>query len=88
MKRKYAVPRCFSDKCFETTALSCGLTSDSPPGSWHFGSAYDTFTGHLGSGFGASESASGAAGVGFGPGGTTASYYMSGLCNNWVLYSS
>jgi hypothetical protein len=52
-------------------------------------SAYDTFTGHLGSGFGTSSSVSpGQAGVGFGPGGTSASYWYGGLCGNWVTLAS
>lgn len=88
MSRTYAKPSIQSDKCLETTALACGLTTDAPPGSWHMSSAYDTFTGHLGSGFGGSESISGSAGIGFGPGGTSQSYGMSGLCGNWVTYSS
>jgi len=36
---------------------------------------------------GTSESVSGSAGVGFGPGGTSQSYGYSGLCN-WVGYGT
>jgi hypothetical protein len=88
MKREYGTPHCITDKCFETSALMCGYTADPPPGSFHFAHAYDTFTGHFGPGFGASESFSGQAGVGFGPGGTTMSYGMTGLCGNWVMFAS
>jgi len=61
MKRTYQKPDIQSEKTFETEALACGKNSSPPPGTWHFGSAYDTFTGHLGSGFGGSESVSGSA---------------------------
>ncbi len=86
-KAIYSKPRIATEKTFETSALACGKTTDPPPGSWHTGSAYDTFTGHLGPGM-ASESASGSAGIGFGPGGTSGSYVYSGMCGNWVTYSS
>jgi hypothetical protein len=83
--KRYAKPAVTSEKSFETSALACGKTAAPPAGSHHMASAYDTFTGHLGSGFGASESASpGIAGVGFGPGGTSSSYAFAGLCGNWV----
>jgi hypothetical protein len=88
MKRNYLAPHIETEKCFETSALACGKQTSMPPGSWHFASPYDTFTGHLGGGFGGSESASGSAGVGFGPGGTSASYTINGLCANWVTYVS
>jgi hypothetical protein len=88
MKQDYRKPVICTEKSFETTALSCGKTTSSDPGSWHFGSAYDTFTGHLGPGLGASESDSGSAGVGFGPGGTSQSYAYAGLCGNWVQFMS
>ncbi len=52
------------------------------------GSAYDTFSGHFGPGFGGSESISGSAGIGFGPGGTSSSYYYDGLCGNWITFTS
>ena len=87
MKLRYASPRIFSEKSFETNALACGKYSVPQPGSWHTGSAYDTFTGHFGPGFGASESASGSAGIGFGPGGTSGSYVYNGLCGNWITYA-
>lgn len=86
MKREYVKPEILSEKSFETSALSCGKLPDPPPGSWHFASAYDTFTGHFGPG--RTESASGSAGVGFGPGGTSQSYGYSGLCTNWITYNS
>jgi len=88
MKRSYTPPVILTERCFETSALGCAKQLGMPPGSWHFGSPYDTFTGHLGSGFGASESVSGSAGVGFGPGGTSGSYNYSGMCENWISYSS
>jgi len=88
MRKTYVSPRIVTQKSFETSALSCAKTPDHPPGSWHFSSAYDTFTGHLGGGFGGSESISGSAGIGFGPGGTSASYLISGQCTNWITYSS
>lgn len=88
MKAAYSKPEIQSQKSFETSALACGKQTGMPPGSWHFSSAYDTFTGHLGAGFGGSESVSGSAGIGFGPGGTSSSYAYSGLCANWVTYVS
>ena len=86
-KRDYRRPRITSEKTFETTALACAKTSSPPPGSWHFGSAYDTFSGHFGENMGGSESVSGSVGVGFGPGGTSGSYHYTGLCN-WVGYGT
>lgn len=87
--KKYSKPTIFTEKSFETSALACGKTATPPAGSHHFSSAYDTFTGHLGPGFGASESVSpGQAGVGMGPGGTTASYGYAGACGNWVTLTS
>lgn len=90
MKLKYESPRICSVNSFETSALSCAKTTDPPPGSWHFSAPYDTFTGHLGGGLGGSESLSGSAGIGWGPGGTSMSghYEAYGLCSNWVTYSS
>jgi hypothetical protein len=91
MTKDYRKPTVFTEKSFETSALSCAKTTDPPPGSWHFSSAYDTFTGHLGGGFGASASVSGSAGIGFGTGGTTMSYRFGaagGLCLTWITYSS
>jgi hypothetical protein len=87
-KAIYSKPRIATEKTFETSALACGKTTDPPPGSWHTGSAYDTFTGHMGGGFAGSESVSGSGGIGFGPGGTSGSYVYSGMCGNWVTYSS
>ena len=87
--KKYSKPTIFTEKSFETSALACGKTATPPAGSWHTGAAYDTFTGHLGPGMGANSSVSpGQAGVGFGPGGTSASYVYSGLCGNWVTLAS
>ena len=86
--KKYSKPVIVTEKSFETSALACAKTPCPPPGSWHMGSAYDTFTGHFGGGFGGSESVSGSAGIGFGPGGTSQSYVYSGMCGNWVTYSS
>lgn len=92
MKKKYGSPRIISEKSFETNALACGKTTDPPPGSWHFSSAYDTFTGHLAEAFSASASQSGSVGVGFGTGGTSQSYPYSyglgGLCQIWITFSS
>lgn len=86
-KRPYKMPSMISETCFETTALACAKVSNAPPGSWHFSSAYDTFSGHFGGAMGTQESMSGSTGVGFGPGGTTQSYVYSGLCN-WVGYGT
>ena len=87
--KKYSKPTIFTEKSFETSALACGKTASPPAGSHHMASAYDTFTGHLGAGFGASSSVSpGQAGVGFGPGGTSQSYWYAGLCGNWVTLAS
>jgi len=88
MRMPYRKPGIVTEKSFETTALACGKTSSGDTGSRHFASAYDTFTGHFGGGFGGSESVSGSAGVGFGPGGTSQSYGYSGLCGTWVQMSS
>ena len=88
MRRQYAKPIVTTEKCFETSALSCAKTSVPPYGSWHFGSAYDTFTGHFGPGVGANASMTGSTGIGYGPGGTTLSYYYDGMCSNWVMFNS
>ena len=88
MKKRYLRPGILSEKSFETGALSCGKYTDPPSGLWHFGAPYDTFTGHFGPGFGASESISGSGGIGFGPGGTSSSYVYSGMCGNWITFSS
>ena len=88
MKRRYRMPQMESQQSFDTSALGCGKTTDPPPGSFHWGSAYDTFSGHFGPGFGGSESVSGSAGVGFGPGATSQSYNYYGMCMNFILYSS
>ena len=88
MRRDYDTPCIITEKCFETSALACAKTTDPPPGSWHFGHPYDTFTGHFGGGFGGDESLTGSAGIGFGPGGTSGSYVASGQCTNWITYSS
>ncbi len=87
-KIPYGRPIITSRVSFESSALACAKTTDPPPGSWHTSSAYDTFTGHFGGGFGGSESLSGAAGIGFGPGGTSGSGHYSGMCGNWILYAS
>ncbi len=93
MRDKYRTPRIDSQKVFETSALACAKNPDDPPpGSWHFGSAYDTFTGHFGPGWNdvtwGTESQSQATGIGFGPGGSTVSYEISGLCANWITFVS
>jgi hypothetical protein len=93
MKRKYGAPWIVSQKSFETNALDCAKGPQPPPGSHHFYSAYDTFTGHFGAGIteelhGVSASATGSAGIGFGPGGTSQVYQYSGMCLNWVTLSS
>jgi hypothetical protein len=84
----YSKPRICTQICFETSALACAKTTDPPPGSWHTGAAYDTFTGHFGGGFGGDESLTGSAGIGFGPGGTSNSGVIAGMCGNWITYSS
>jgi hypothetical protein len=87
--KRYTTPTVCTQKCFESSALSCGKSYTPPSGSHHFSSAYDTFTGHLGPGMGASSSVSpGQVGVGFGPGGTSFSYVASGICANWCTLSS
>lgn len=86
-KSVYEKPTVLSEKCFETSALGCGKTAVPPAGSHHFTSAYDTFTGHFGSGLGTEASQTGAAGVGFGPGGTSSNFSYAGLCATWVLLS-
>jgi hypothetical protein len=86
MRLPYDKPVIQTEQTFETSALACGKTDAGDPGSRHFASAYDTFTGHFGPG--RTESVSGSAGVGFGPGGTSQSYNYSGLCGNWVQMSS
>ena len=86
--KRYLKPLVVSEKVMESSALACAKTTDPPPGSWHFGSAYDTFTGHFGWEMGTRESKSGSTGIGFGPGGTSGSHNYSGMCGTWVLYSS
>lgn len=87
-RKPYQEPHLTSEKCFETTALTCAKTQDPPPGSWHMTSPYDTWTGHFGSGFHNDESLSGTRGVGIGPGVASSSYHYSGLCLRWITYSS
>lgn len=87
--KRYTKPFIQSQKSFETSALLCGKTYTPPIGSHHFSSAYDTFTGHLGPGMGASSSMDPAqAGIGHGEGGTSLSYHYNGLCSNWCVLSS
>lgn len=88
MRLKYAAPHICSEKCFETSALGCGKTTNPPPGSWHFSNAFDTFTGHFHGFTGYPASDSGSVSLGYGFGGTSRSYPYAGLCTNWVLYSS
>lgn len=87
-KANYMKPGIQSQKTLETSALACAKTTDPPPGSWHTGGAYDTFTGHFGGGFGGDESLTGSAGIGFGPGGTSNSTAYAGMCGTWITYSS
>ncbi len=84
--KKYRKPAVASDKSFETNALACGKTTDPPPGSFHIPGGGAALTGHFGPGFGGSESVSGSAGTGWPPGST--SYAYSGMCTNWVTFSS
>jgi hypothetical protein len=77
MKKLYVSPAVVSEGSFETSALACAKTADPPPGSCHFGP-----------GFGAHQSATGSVGIGFGPGGTSLSYFYSGLCINWVTLAT
>ncbi len=88
LKRGYKTPSVVSERSFETNVLACAKGASPSPGSHHFYSAYDTFTGHLGPGFGVHSSQSGAAGIGFGPGGTSNTYAYSGMCLNWVTLTS
>lgn len=88
MKKRYRHPQVSSEASFDTTALACGKTPVPPPGSHHFISAYDTFTGHLGPALGTESSVNpGQAGVGVGLN-TSQSYGYNGLCLNWVTLSS
>jgi hypothetical protein len=86
MKRSYGSPSITSEDGFETSALACAKTAHPPPGSHHFYSAYDTFTGHLGPGFWPNESLTGSGGVGFG--GTSNSYAYAALCVNWITLAT
>lgn len=86
--KKYSKPTIFTEKSFETSALACGKTATPPAGSHHFAGAYDTFTGHFGTGMGTQASVSGSVGVGFGPGGTSSNFAYTGLCGSWVLLAS
>jgi len=87
--REYAAPQIRTERCYEASALACAkLPGTTNPGSWHTGSAFDTFTGHSGPGFGTSESNSGSAGIGYGPGGTSRSYFYIGLCEYWIMWGS
>ena len=90
MAKIYRTPTVITEKCFETSALGCGkVIGGGATCSWHFSSAYDTFSGHFGPGFGSTmESSSGATGIGFGPGGTSQSYYHYGLYETWVVFVS
>jgi hypothetical protein len=88
MPKSYKKPEIITEMCCESSALACAKTPDPPPGSWHFGSAYDTFTGHFGHFLGGTSSIFGSYGVGFGPGGKSQSYQYSGLCGNWVTFNS
>ncbi len=81
-------PSVISIRSFETSALACAKTTDPPPGSWHSGTAYETFTGHWAGALGAYESESGSLGLGFGPGGTSGSTQYAGICGNWVTFHS
>jgi hypothetical protein len=83
-RKPYAPPSIVSDKNLEIDALGSARTASPDPRSRHFYAAYDTWTGHLGPGFGVSASQVGSAGVGFGPGGTSQVYGYSGLRVNWV----
>ena len=88
MKKKYRHPRSWTENSFDTTALACGKTPVPPPGSHHFVSSYDTFTGHLGPAMGTESSVNpGQVGIGFGPA-SSMSYGYHGLCMNWVTLSS
>jgi hypothetical protein len=87
-KPTYRAPSIESARCYETSALACGKTNDPPPGSRHWGTFYqNSFTGHFGPGFGASESNSGTIPPGTGAV-TSMSYPYSGLCTNWVTWQS
>ncbi len=87
-RRSYQAPSMDTERCFESSALSCGKTSDPPPGSFHFGTPdQNWFTGHFGPGMGGSESYSGTVPPGTMPV-TSQSYAYSGLCLNWVTWQS
>ncbi len=86
MRKCYAPPTISSEDVFEASALACGKTSPPPPGSFHF-TGYDVFTGHLGPGFGASQSQSATFSAWPGVPEST-SYPYSGLCINWVTLAT
>ena len=93
MRKRYATPCIVSEQCLKTNVLACAKGPSPPPGSHHFYSAYDTFTGHFGPGIteelhGVGASATGSVGIGFGPGGTSLIYGYSGMCLNWVTMVS
>ena len=87
---KYNKPSMVSEKSFENSALACGKTTNPPPGSYHFMDGSATFTGHAGPAFGGSESISGGSGHSqlYVPGNSSDSISFSGLCLDWVTYSS
>ncbi len=88
--KDYNKPSIESELSFETNALGCGKTPDPPPGSYHFANGSATFTGHAGPEFGVSESVSGGSGGThfYVPGKSSESISFSGLCLNWVTFSS
>jgi hypothetical protein len=79
MKRMYKRPSIFSEKTYETYALSCAKIHIPPSGSFHLTSAYDTFVGHTGTWLGGyptffTVTANTTTGIGYGTGCT--SQYM------------
>ena len=86
-RRAYRPPSSSSEKCYETSALACGKTSDPPPGSYHFRPQI-FLAGHWGPGMGAYESTSGTFMSGTSPMMESQSYSYAGLCSNWVSWQS
>jgi len=86
-RRAYRPPAIESEKCYETSALACGKTTDPPPGSYHF-RPFIHLSGHFGPGMGPQESESGTFMSMTSPMLESQSYSYAGLCSNWVSFQS
>ncbi len=87
-RKPWTRPYLDSEACFDSSALACGKVPGVTTGSRHFAYDYDTFTGHLGPGFGGNSSSTGNGGIGFGPSGASQSYGYTGICTNWISIAS